>query len=113
MSAKPSQWDNRVFTFCYDLVGAATTTVEINTDIFDATQDNEIRLATDAFMKEVFETYASIKMMGLFDSDNDRMEMVRVQNTVNVSPPHGNYLLREDLAPREAYRQVNELIRND
>ena len=56
LGMEPSQWDNRVFAFCGDLVGGAITTVEVDPEMFDAAQDGEIRVATDAFMEEIFET---------------------------------------------------------
>ena len=60
---EPSQWDNRIFTICSDLVGWVITSVEIDQDIFDATQDVEIRVATDEFMEEVFGADEGIYMV--------------------------------------------------
>ena len=83
---EPSQWDNRVFAFCGDLVGGAITTVEVDPEIFDATQDGEIRVATDAFMEEMFDADEGVKMVRPFDNDSDRTELVRARNTIYVTP---------------------------
>ena len=49
---KTSQWNNQVFAFCGDLGGGAIITVEFDPDIFDETQDSEIRVAINAIMEE-------------------------------------------------------------
>lgn len=84
---EPIQWDNRFSTFCSDLFVGVITTEEVDPDIFDATRDIETRVSIEAFMEEGCDADDGIKMVGSFDNDNDRTEMVRVRNTVYVRPP--------------------------
>ena len=113
LGMKPRQSDNQVFYFCGDLLDGVITIVEVDKDIFNATQDRNIRVATNVFMGEVFEADVRVRMVGSFDNDNDRTGMIRMLITVYERPLFVEYLLLRDLAQRKAYQQLSEIVRND